>query len=273
MSDDVSDSVSEAVNLTFDGGVAVLELSEPKSRNALSDAIKEGLEKAADTLARSKDLRALVITGSGGVFCAGGDLKAMLRKHLAGESENPDQKLASMKTLHIWFRKLRDLPVPTIVAVDGPAFGAGFGLALLGDVIICSDKASFGASFAKVGAVPDCNLMWSLPRAIGLQRAKELFYSARTVDAQEAKSLGIVMDIYPQDHLLPRALEMAKMMAEMSPVAFPLTKKIMDQSFDLSSDDMLNKEAQAQAICLTSAYHHDAIAAFASKQKPRFDFQ
>jgi len=265
--------MSDAVKLTFDGGVAVLELSEPQSRNALSDAIKEGLENAANTLTQSKELKALVITGSGGVFCAGGDLKAMLKKHLAGDSENPGQKLESMQSLHVWFRKLRDLPVPTIVAVDGPAFGAGFGLAMLGDIIICSDRASFGASFAKVGAVPDCNLMWSLPRVIGLQRAKELFYSARTLDAQEAKTLGIVMDIYPQDRLLPRALEMAKAMAEMSPDAFPLTKMIMDQSLELSSDAMLDKEAHAQSVCLTSAYHHEAIAAFASKQKPRFDFQ
>ena len=203
--------MSEALQMTRDGGVVTLTMNEPKSRNALSDALREGLSSAVRALSQDTEVRAVILTGSGGVFCAGGDLKKMLANHKAGLVTGSEDILPRMKHLHGWIKLLRDLPVPVITAVDGPAYGAGLGLALTGDIILASDRASFNASFCKVGAVPDGNLFYSLPRMVGLQRAREMFYTGRTVEAAEAKDIGICLEVTTPENLLPRAQEMARM--------------------------------------------------------------
>lgn len=264
--------MTDAVRLTREGDVALLEMMRPASRNAFSDEIKSGLCSAVHTLQGDPNLRALVFTGSGGVFCAGGDLKAMLRRHRRGEKDTAQGSLDRMQELHGWFKLLRDLPVPVIVAVDGPAFGAGLGLALCGDIVLASDRASFNASFGKVGVVPDCNLMWSLPRVVGLQRARELFYTARTVSADEALRLGLCMEVVAPNALSHRAMQIAIQMSHVSPLAYGLTKKITADAIQATSDEILEAEANAQAQCLTSDYHFEAIARFAAKEAPKFDF-
>jgi 2-(1,2-epoxy-1,2-dihydrophenyl)acetyl-CoA isomerase len=265
--------VTEALKITRDGGVVTLTMNEPASRNALSDAMREGLSSAINDLTVDPDVQAVILTGSGGVFCAGGDLKKMLANHKAGLVSGAEDILPRMKHLHGWIKLLRDLPVPVIVAVDGPAYGAGLGIALTGDIILASDRASFNASFCKVGAVPDGNLFYSLPRMVGLQRAREMFYTGRTVDAEEAQRIGICMEVLAPDDLLPRAQEMARMMCETSRTAFAMTKTISGRSLDLDSEALLQLEAQAQSVCLVSEYHKDAIDRFTNKKPPRFDFR
>lgn len=265
--------MTDALNVTRENGVALLEMAEPKSRNALSDAMRQALSDTLHDLKADPDLRAVILTGSEGVFCAGGDLKKMLANHKAGVVGGAEDILPRMQHLHSWLRALRDLPVPVICAVDGPAYGAGLGLALTGDIILASERATFNASFCKVGAVPDGNLFYSLPRMVGLQRARELFYTGRTLNAEEAQRIGIVMEVVAPDDLLPRAKEMAAMMTQSSPVAFSLTKSITARSLETDSETLLSLELQAQAICLTSAYHKDALDRFTQKLPPRFDFQ
>ncbi len=262
-----------ALNVSRKDGIALLEMAEPESRNALSNEMREALSVAVHALSGDPDLRAVVLTGSGGVFCAGGDLKRMLANHKAGIVGGAEDIAPRMKHLHGWLRLLRDLPVPVICAVDGPAYGAGLGLALTGDIILASERATFNASFCKVGAVPDGNLFYSLPRMIGLQRARELFYTGRTVDAAEAQRIGIAMEVLPADRLLPRAMELAAMMTEASPTAFALTKSITARSLELDSETLMAMEAQAQAICLTSRYHQEALERFTQKLPPRFDLR
>lgn len=265
--------MTDAVSRTLQDGIAVVTLNQPEYRNALSVKIKDSLAEISAQLADEGSLRAVVLTGAGGVFCAGGDLKKMLERHETGDSIGAEDQLARMREMHNWFRTLRDLPVPVITAVDGPAFGAGFGLALLGDIILTSDRAQFCASFGKVGAVPDAGLMWSLPRIVGLQRARELFYTARTLSAADAQNLGIALEVLAPDALLPRALDLAAQMAQASPLAFRLTKEISARAMQCDSDTILELEAQAQAVCLTSSYHQDAISRFAAKKPPRFNFE
>ncbi|MEM1375224.1 MAG: enoyl-CoA hydratase-related protein [Pseudomonadota bacterium] len=265
--------MTDAVKLTVDAGIAVVELNQPERRNALTAEIKAGLLDISERLARDGGLRAMVLTGAGGVFCAGGDLKKMLERHAGGEAAGAEHQLARMGETHTWLRAFRDLSVPVITAVDGPAFGAGFGLALLGDIVLASDRARFSASFAKLGVVPDAGLMWSLPRVVGLQRARALFYTARTLSAEEALSLGIALEVHPAEALRPRALDIASQMAQASPLAFRLTKEITARAMECDSDTILALEAQAQAVCLTSAYHRDALSRFAAKQPPRFSFE
>ncbi|MEM9901086.1 MAG: enoyl-CoA hydratase-related protein [Pseudomonadota bacterium] len=265
--------MTDVVQLTMDSGLAVVELNEPERRNALTAEVKAGLLDISERLAHDRALRAVVLTGAGGVFCAGGDLKKMLERHAAGEAAGAEDQLARMGDTHRWFRNFRDLPVPVISAVDGPAFGAGFGLALLGDIVLASDRAKFSASFATVGVVPDAGLMWSLPRIVGLQRARELFYTARTLSAEEALSLGIALEVHPAEALLPRALDIARQMTQASPLAFRLTKEITARAMECDSDTVLALEAQAQAVCLTSAYHREALSGFAAKRPPKFNLE
>ena len=265
--------MTDALQISRDGGVVTLTMNDPKARNALSDDMRAAFVKVLPELTADTSLEALILTGAGGYFCAGGDLKRMLANHKAGLVSGAEDIMPRMKQLHGWIRLLRDLPVPVIVAVDGPAYGAGLGLALTGDIILASERASFNASFCKVGAVPDGNLFYSLPRMVGLQRAREMFYTGRTVSADEARSIGICMEVLPPQDLLPRAQDMARMMCQSSPTAFAMTKAISGRSLELDSDALLQMEAQAQAICLSSAYHKDAIERFASKVPPRFDFR
>lgn len=264
--------MSEPLRISRDNGVVQIEMMESRSRNALSDAMRAALHDTMHDLSNDTDMRALILTGSSGVFCAGGDLKKMLENHKNGLVSGAEDITVRMKHLHSWIKKLRDMPVPVIVAVDGPAYGAGLGLALTGDIILASDRASFNASFCKVGAVPDGNLLYSLPRMVGLQRAREMFYTGRTVTADEAQRIGICMEVTTPDALLPRAQEIAAQMTQSSPTAFSLTKAISARSLELGSDTILDMEAQAQSICLTSDYHKDAIGRFARKEAPRFDF-
>jgi len=264
--------MTEALTVTRDGGVVTLTMNEPASRNALSDAMREGLSSAVQALTTDASVQAVVLTGSGGVFCAGGDLKKMLANHRAGVVSGAEDILPRMKHLQGWIRQLRDLPVPVITAVDGPAYGAGLGLALTGDIVLASDRASFNASFCKVGAVPDGNLFYTLPRMVGLQRAREMFYTGRTVDAVEAQRIGICLEVTTPDNLLPRAQGIARAMCEASPLAFSMTKAISARAMELDSDALMQLESEAQAICLTSAYHKDAIDRFTRKEPPRFIF-
>lgn len=265
--------MSEPLRITRTGNVVQIEMTEVRSRNALSDEMRNALRDVMRALSDDSDLGALILTGSEGVFCAGGDLKRMLANHKAGLVSGAEDITPRMRHLHSWLRLLRDMPVPVIVAVDGPAYGAGLGLALTGDIILASDRASFNASFCKVGAVPDGNLFYSLPRMVGLQRAREMFYTGRTVGAEEAQRIGICMEVLSPEALLPRAQEIAAQMIESSRTAFRLTKAISARSMELDSDTLLDMEAQAQSICLTSEYHKDAIDRFTRRTPPRFDFK
>ncbi|OWU85918.1 enoyl-CoA hydratase [Oceanicola sp. 22II-s10i] len=265
--------MTEPLRITRDGSVVQIEMMESKSRNAFSVKLKAALEETVRDLTTDTEAQAVILTGSDGVFCAGGDLKKMLADHKAGLVTGAEDFTPRMKGLHGWLKLLRDLPIPVIVAVDGPAYGAGLGLALTGDIILASTRASFNASFCKVGAVPDGNLFYSLPRMVGLQRAREMFYTGRTVHAEEAQRIGICMEVTEPEALLPRAQEMAQMMCGTSRTAFALTKSISARALETDSDTLLDMEATAQAICLSSAYHKDAIDRFTNKQPPRFDFK
>lgn len=265
--------MSAAIEVTRDNNVVLIRMTEPKSRNALSEAMRVALCDTIRDLSTDTGLRAVILTGSEGVFCAGGDLKAMLVSHKAGTLGNAEDVIPRMRYLHSWFRLLRDLPVPVITAVDGPAYGAGLGLALTGDIVLASTRASFNASFCKVGAVPDGNLFYSLPRMVGLQRARELFYTGRTVDADEAQRIGIAMEVVEPDALLPRAQEIAGMMCNASKLAFGLTKSITNRAMEMDSEALMTLEAQAQSICLSSGYHREALERFTNKTPPLFDFR
>lgn len=261
------------LRLSYTDDIALVELTNPAQRNPMTQKLKDALSATAHELRTRKGLQGVIITGSDGVFCAGGDLKGMYTAHQADRTTRAEDMLGRMRHLHDWVRILRDLPVPVISAVDGPVFGAGLGLALVADLVLSTDRATFNASFCKVGVVPDAGLFYSLPRSVGAQRARELFFTGRVVSAEEALRIGLVMELVSPDALMDRAWEMARMMVQSSPTAFALTKAISGRALESDAETLANLEAQAQSICLTSAYHIDAVDRFVNKQPLRFNFK
>lgn len=271
-----------------DGPVATLLLNRPHARNALSDAMRDGLASALARIEADPSIRAVVIAGAGGAFCAGGDVRALdaATRGAAGtdpeadgageappDDEDPSRPLGRLRRMrrnHALVSALAQLDRPVIAAVDGPAFGAGFGLALLADLVVASERARFAMAFQRVGLVPDFGAAYTLPRAVGLQRAKEIVYSARTIDAAEALRLGLVLEVQPVERLMPRVRALAQALAEASPAALGLAKRALNASLQSDLPTMLELEATGQAIAATGGYAADAFRAFAERRPARY---
>lgn len=247
-------------------GLLTLTLNRPQDRNAISLPMRDALADAVSRVERDLTIRAILLRGSGGNFCAGGDVKAMA----AGDSPTPEARLARMRSFHPLITSLARLDRPIVAAVDGVAFGAGFGLALLADLVIVSSKARFCMAFQRVGLVPDFGATYTLPRAVGLQRARELMLSAREVGATEAVRLGLGLEEVAPDQLDGRARQLAISLASASPVAVGLTKRMLQESLQSGLPQMLEMESAAQSIAATSVYARQAFEAFAQKRPAPF---
>lgn len=255
----------EAIALDVEDGVATLTLLRPERRNAIDMTMREELRVAAGRLRRDGAIRACIVTGSGGSFCAGGDISSMRDRTPGFEDARERMREAGETVL-----ALLTLEKPLIAAVDGPAYGAGFGLALAADFVVATARARFCASFARIGLVPDFALHYSLPRRVGLGRAREIILSAREIDAQEALSLGIASRLVAGDRLMAVASSIATRLAETSPTAFALSKNLLNQSFGLDVRQIVEAETTAQAACLETAWHREAAQRFLEGKPARF---
>lgn len=261
--------------LRIDGGIAEFTHLRPASRNALSDGLRADYAAMLDRVEGDAGIRALIITGSGGSFCAGGDVKGM-HERLANPDPDVNSPAATrrrLQTAQAWLDRLRGLEIPVIAAVDGPAFGAGFSLALMADFVLASTRAAFCMSFLKVGAVPDFGAFHTLPRLVGLARAKELMLTARRLEAREAADWGLVLAVHDAERLLPEAHRMARRFLTAPPEALGLAKSLLHKSFDVDGRAMAELEAGAQALSMAAPYHADAVARFGRREPPRFDFE
>lgn len=245
--------------------VATLTLDDPAARNALTPQTREELAEAIRGVKRDRAVRALVIVGAGGHFCSGGDLRAIATSGLDNQGWRE-----RLQDSHHWLHDLITLDRPVIAAVDGAAFGAGFGLALAADFVVATPRARFCASFLRLGLVPDFGVFYTLPRVVGAQRAKELMLSAREVGADEALRLGIAMELLPPEQLLPRAQAIAASFVHASPVAVSLIKRTMAAGGDLAT--RLELEADAQALAMGTPSHRDAVQAFLAKRPAPFQW-
>jgi 2-(1,2-epoxy-1,2-dihydrophenyl)acetyl-CoA isomerase len=255
----------ETVRYEVAQGVATLTLNRPAQRNAIDLQMRGEIAQCIESLQRDREVRALVITGAAGAFCAGGDLRGIQSAQLDGAGWRE-----RMKDAHAWVGALIALDRPVIAAVDGPAFGAGFSLALAADFVVASPRARFCLSFMKLGLVPDFGAFHTLPRIVGVQRAKELMLSAREVAADEAQRLGIVGEIVEADQVLRRAQAIAASFTGASPLAVSLVKRALAAAPSASLDTMLDFEADAQALCFGSSDHREAVARFLDKQPGGF---
>jgi len=256
--------------LTYEtrGRTGIITFTRPDVRHSLDIAMREEIAALLPGIRADRNLRALIVTGSGGAFCSGGDLKSL------SEEERPvDVNRERIAKLHTWFTELSNLELPVIAAVDGPAFGAGFNLALVADFVLATPRARFCAVFGRIGLVPDLGGFFLLPRIVGLARAKELVMTARSISAAEAKEMGIVLEIHEPDSLLDAALAFARRFDTSSRLAAGMAK-VIRQSGDAhrSARACGYVEAMAQTLCLASDYHKEAVQRFLDKQPLEFDW-
>jgi enoyl-CoA hydratase/carnithine racemase len=255
----------QTIEYAVEDGVATLTLNRPAQKNALDMVMRAELSEVMNAARRDRGIHALVLAGAGGAFCAGGDIRGM--RNGDGSAEEGRNR---MLDLHLWVEDLVNFDRPVIAAVDGPAYGAGFGLALAADFVLATPRARFCLSFMKLGLIPDCGVFYTLPRIVGVQRAKELAFSAREIGADEARQLGIVFEIHDPETIGERARRMALSFNNASLTALSITKRAFNASLGSSLGTLLEMEAAGQGVARSSAYHRNAASAFIAKQPPPF---
>jgi len=257
------------IDLKIESAIATLTFNRPDKRNAMNDGMRTEFIQALESLAADTAVKAVVLTGAGKGFCAGGDIAGM-EQRLAG----PAGELAFKG----WHRQLRvhhaqallhTLPKPVVAAVNGAAAGLGADTALACDFIIASEAASFTWSYIHRGLLPDGGGIYFLPRRVGLVRAKELIFTGRKVDLDEAVRLGIVDRRASPEGLLAEAQAWAAELASGSSTALALGKTLLNQSFELSAQQIFAQGCQAQGICYTSDEHRESVKAFLARSAPR----
>ncbi len=247
-----------------DEGVALLKLNRPKTMNALDETMARELEAVTRDLEQDEDIGAVVLTGEGDNFCAGGDLRHLM------QGFSPVEGPQYVKSIHPWITGFVNLEKPVISAVNGYAVGAGFCIAMLGDILLAGQKAVFGQLFVQVGLVPDLAGMYLLPRMVGLQRAKELVFTGRQIGAEEAMQMGVVSRVLPDDQLLEESKKLARQLAAGPRVALRQAKRILNMSGNLNLEELLELEAYAQGLCFQTEDFQEGTRAFMEKRKPQF---
>ena len=242
-----------------DGGVVTVTMNRPEKKNAVSTEMWRELRDTFRDIANRPDDRVMVLTGASGAFCAGGDMGLVVENHLSHMRLVADVAL-----------QLHRLPKPTIAKVNGVAIGAGCNLALACDLIVASEDARFSEIFAKRGLSVDCGGSWLLPRLIGLHRAKELAFFADILSAKEAQEFGLVNRVVSPAALDEAVAEWAGRLAAGPPLAYSLTKTLLNKSHETSMDQALEDEARCQAVNLATADVAEAVQAFLEKREPRF---
>jgi len=253
------------INLQVDRGIATLTLNRPDKRNAMSDDMRTEFIHGLERVSADKTIRALVLTGAGKGFCAGGDIAGMERRMNAPTGEIAFNGWHRQQRVHHTQSLLHTMPKPVIAAVNGAASGLGADTALACDFIMASEWASFTWSYIHRGIIPDGGGMYFLPRRVGLAKAKELIFTGRKVDIDEALALGIADRKVAGDNLVADAQAWARELTKASGTALALTKTIMNQTFEMSAQQVFAQGSQAQGICYTSSEHRESVMAFLAK--------
>lgn len=251
--------------------VLVLTMSSPDTRNALTGPDQfDDFETTCAEINDDLSVRAVVLTGAGSAFCAGGNVKDMRDRTGLFAGDPFDQADAYRRGIQRIPRAVYALNVPIIAAVNGPAVGAGCDLATMCDIRIGSDKAMFAESFVNLGIIPGDGGAWFLPRVVGYSNACKMAFTGNRVSAQEALVMGLVSEVVPTDQLLTRSLELAGDIAANPPHAVRLTKQLLRASQNASLDELLDKSAAFQAVCHAEPDHAEAVAAFFDKRSGNY---
>lgn len=256
-----------------EGAVATLTLNRPELLNPMTRPIVAETIQALAEANADRSVRAVIITGAGRAFSAGGDVR-----QLAPSGDDADKNSPTAYDRRSWLKEIQQMVLairscekPVLAAVNGVAAGGGCDIALACDIRFASEKARFGEVFAKIGLFPGTGGTYLLPRTVGIAKALELIWTGDLIDAPEAERIGLVSRVYSHDELLPQTMAFAQRLAEGPPLALSLAKAAVYRGLDLDLSAAFDYAATAEAITLTSADHREGVAALHEKRTPKFE--
>ena len=273
MSDRIFDTGTDDISTEVTDGVMRITLNRPERRNAMSNDMLRGLVASLGDAEVAADVGAVVLTGAGGAFCAGGDVKGMAE---AG-GEGGDSAVQYDARVHLQRRdqrdtagKLYELPKPTIAALPGPAAGAGLSIALSCDLRYASPNAIITTAFARVGFSGDYGGTYFMSRLIGTAKARELYFLSEKVDMEKAEQLGLINGIFPEESLQDEVMTIARRLAQGPTVAYRYMKENLNRAVHGEMGECLDMEAAHHIHCGTTRDHKEAAQAFVDKREPNF---
>jgi 2-(1,2-epoxy-1,2-dihydrophenyl)acetyl-CoA isomerase len=255
-------------NLTFEvgDGLARLTLNRPKAANSFNLDLAREFQEAATICAEDPAIRAVLLTGAGRMFSAGGDLK----NFSAAGDQIPKRVADTAGALHAGIVQFARMNAPIVAAVNGPAAGAGMSLVCMTDIALAAESASFTMAYTAAGLTPDGSSTYFLPRVVGIRRARELMLTNRKLSAAEAQAWGIVERVVPDANLMTEAEELARTLASGPTLAFGATKKLLLASQTAELEDQLDAETDAIVSMTTTSDGHEGVAAFREKRRPNY---
>jgi len=263
--------MSEYVTYEQDGPIVTLTLNAPERRNAISTfGDCDAVIAAVHRVNRDRSVRAVILTGAGTSFCAGGDIKAMRDRKGIIEGSHVDLRENYRRGVQAMANALYDCDAPTIAAVNGPAIGLGLDVACMCDIRVASDKASFAESFIKVGLIPGDGGAWLLPRVVGMSVACEMSFTGDLLDAQAAKEVRLVSRVVPHEELMSAARALAGRIAANPPDTLRMTKRLLREGQYMRLPSLLEISAAYQALAHSTEDHKEAVNAMLEKRKPTF---
>lgn len=254
------------IQRTSPTGVHTILLNRPERLNAVDQTLADELPRALDAAATEEAIRVVVITGAGRGFCSGLDLSAP--PHLPDATRV--ERLDRFAWVGRWVMSVVNCEKPIIAAVNGPAAGAGFGLALAADIRLIAASARLTAGYVRRGLSPDAGVSFLLPRIVGLSRATEILFTGRDVDAAEAERIGLASMVIADDGFSDHAHEYAERLAAGPPNALALTKRLVTRSLESTLESQLERELAYIKTCFASRDAAEALAAFSEKRRPEF---
>jgi len=259
----------QTLNFEVSAGVATITLNRPNNMNAMSPQMGAELHEVALGIDADQGIRAVVLTGEGKVFCAGGDLG-----EFAAAGDGARTLIMKMTgDLHLALSRLARNAAPVIAAVNGTAAGAGFSLLMAADLAIAAESAVMTMAYTNAGLSPDGSSTYYMPRKIGDRRARELMLTNRLLSAQEALDWSVVNQVVADGEALPAAQKLAAKLAQGPTQAYGQVKALLDSSFDHSLESQMELEARAIAALVGSADGQEGLHAFLDKRKPQFSGQ
>jgi enoyl-CoA hydratase len=254
--------------------IGVLTFDDPERLNAMTEAMGVALADHVAVLRREAGLRAVVLTGAGRAFSAGGDLGMIGSRASSGSSHpgGPPRRINrdSMRAFYKLFLSIRELPCPTVAALNGAAIGAGLCVALACDLRVAARDAKLGLNFTRLGIHPGMAATWTLPRLVGPALAAELLFTGRILDGEEAAQIGLVNRAVAREDVRSEALALARACATSAPRAVRGVKSALARSLSVTLEDQLSFEAERQAECFESQDLKEGIAAVREKREPVF---
>ena len=256
----------DGIAFSVEDDIGRITLDRPEAGNAITLPLARALLAAAIRCQTDAAIRCIVLTGNGRLFCAGGDVQL-----LAGAGDKRSEVLSELiATFHAAVARLARAPKPLVTLVNGPAAGAGFSLAMLGDVVIGARSAHFTAAYGAIGLTPDGGLSWLLPRLVGLRKAQDIILTNRRIKADEAEAIGLVTRIVDDEALADEGLKAAAALADAPMAALAASRALLADSFETGLETQLDRELRSMARAGAGPESEEGLSALLAKRNANF---